>query len=73
MGPASNPGASSDTPPTVEAQARFFDEDKFTSDWTGNAVQEEQIIRISSTPTQDVQVRNSSDKFSQRKRHTSLK
>ena len=58
MGPSSNPGAvGSDTDPCGEAWVKFYDEEKFTSVWTGNAIPETQILRVRSTQEQEVLVR----------------
>ena len=55
MGQSSNPAVSAEDS-CVEARLLYFNEEKFTNAWTGNAIDDMQIFRYSSTPTQDVQV-----------------
>ena len=47
--------ADSNDNPCVEMRVKFFSEQRLTSAWTGNAIQETQIIRLTSTVKQDVQ------------------
>ena len=55
MGQSSNPGVSAEDS-CIQARLLYFNENKFTNAWTGNAVDDLQIFKFSSTPTQDVQV-----------------
>ena len=55
MGPSAKPSANTDRP-CVIVKANLFTEDRLTSSWTENVIQDTQIIRLTSTPTPERQV-----------------